>query len=129
MVDENTKERKKSMFEEIVTKEGLPRYQDILKERNEEIPEAPEGVEYRNPGIMESQIFTVLKVRLGSGRKSFSKLGSSYLSKVCALKVEGENQISLEKIEESIKIDNSVEAIYIIGLGYKLQSNKKLARG
>ena len=90
-------------------KEGLPRYQDILKERNEEIPEAPEGVEYRNPGIMESQIFTVLKVRLGSGRKSFSKLGSLYLSKVCALKVEGENQISLEKIEEPIKIDNSVE--------------------
>ena len=110
-------------------KEGLPRYQDILKERNEEIPTAPDGVEYRNPGIMESQIFTVLKVRLGSGRKSFSKLGASYLSKVCALKVEGENQISLEKIEEPIKIDNSVEAIYIIGLGYKLQSNKKLARG
>ena len=64
-------------------KEGLPRYQDILKERNEEIPDAPEGVEYRNPGIMESQIFTVLKVRLGSGRKSFSKLGASYLSSMC----------------------------------------------
>lgn len=58
---------------------------------------------------MESQIFTVLKVRLESGRKSFSKLGTSYLSKVCALMVEEKNEISLEKIEEPIKIDNSVE--------------------
>ena len=90
-------------------KEGLPRYQDVLKERKQEMPEAPEGIEYRNPGIMESQIFTVLKVRLGSGRKSFSKLGASYLAKVCALKVEEKNEISLEKIEEPIKIDNSVE--------------------
>lgn len=68
-------------------KDGLPRYQDVLKERNQEMPEAPKGIEYRNPGIMESQIFTVLKVRLGSGRKSFSKPGASYLAKVCALKV------------------------------------------
>lgn len=73
------------------------------------MPKAPEGIEYRNPGIMESQIFTVLKVRLGSGRKSFCKPGASYLAKVCALKVEEKNQITLEKIEEPIKIDNSVE--------------------
>ena len=105
-------------------KEGLPRYQDILKERNEEIPDAPEGVEYRNPGIMESQIFTVLKVRLGSGRKSFSKLGASYLSKVCALKVEGENQISLEEIEEPIKIDNSVEE-WIKAIEENVKKNKQ----
>ena len=90
-------------------KDGLPRYQDVLKERNQEMPKAPEGIEYRNPGIMESQIFTVLKVRLGSGRKSFCKQGASYLAKVCALKVEEKNQISLEKVEEPIKIDNSVE--------------------
>ena len=90
-------------------KEGLPRYQDVLKERKQEMPEAPAGIEYRNPGIMESQIFTVLKVRLGSGRKSFSKPGASYLAKVCALKVEEKNEINLEKIEMPIKIDNSVE--------------------
>ena len=90
-------------------KDGLPRYQDVLKEKNQEMPKAPEGIEYRNPGIMESQIFTVLKVRLGSGRKSFCKQGASYLAKVCALKVEEKNQISLEKVEEPIKIDNSVE--------------------
>ena len=103
---------------------NIPRYQYILKERKEEIPEAPEGVEYRNPGIMESQIFTVLKVRLGSGRKSFSKFGASYLSKVCALKEEGENQINLEKIEEPIKIDNSVEE-WIKSIEETVKKNKQ----
>lgn len=40
--------------------EGLPRYQDILEEKNIEMPEAPDGIEYRNPGIMESQILPYL---------------------------------------------------------------------
>ena len=105
-------------------KEGLPRYQDVLKERNQKMPKAPEGIEYRNPGIMESQIFTVLKVRLGSGRKSFCKIGASYLAKVCALKVEEKNEISLEKIEEPIKIDNSVEE-WINAIEEKIKSNKQ----
>lgn len=105
-------------------KEGLPRYQDVLKERNQKMPEAPEGIEYRNPGIMESQIFTVLKVRLGSGRKSFCKIGASYLAKVCALKVEEKNEISLEKIEEPIKIDNSVEE-WINAIEEKIKNNKQ----
>lgn len=105
-------------------KQGLPRYQDVLKERNQKMPEAPEGIEYRNPGIMESQIFTVLKVRLGSGRKSFCKIGASYLAKVCALKVEEKNEISLEKIEEPIKIDNSVEE-WINAIEEKIKNNKQ----
>ena len=105
-------------------KEGLPRYQDILKERNQEMPKAPEGIEYRNPGIMESQIFTVLKVRLGSGRKSFSKIGASYLAKVCAIKVEQKNDISLEKIEEPIEIDNRVEE-WISAIEENIKNNKQ----
>ena len=46
--------------------EGLPRYQDILEQQNRSMPEAPEGIEYKNPGIMESQIFTVLTKRFKS---------------------------------------------------------------
>ena len=41
--------------------EGLPRYK-----QNRTMPEAPEGIEYKNPGIMESQIFTVLTKRFKS---------------------------------------------------------------
>ena len=45
---------------------GLERYQDIV-----EVPEAPEGIEYRNMGTQESQIFSKLKKRFCSGRKDF----------------------------------------------------------
>lgn len=108
-------------------KEGLPRYQDILKEQNREVPKAPEGIEYRNPGIMESQIFTVLKVRLASGRKAFSKRGASYLAKVCAIKTENNGNIEIEKVEEPIKIDNSVEE-WINEIEENVRKNKKIHR-
>ena len=80
--------------------EGLPRYQDILEEKNIEMPEAPDGIEYRNPGIMESQIFTVLSKRFKSGRLSFGKIGATCLAKICASKVENKGVIELEKLEQ-----------------------------
>ena len=91
------------------------------------MPKAPEGIEYRNPGIMENQIFTVLEVRLSSGRKSFSKNGASYLSKVCAIKVANEGKIELEKIEEPIQIDNSIEE-YINEIEENVKKNKRIHR-
>ena len=108
-------------------KEGLPRYQDILKEQGKEMPEAPEGIEYRNMGTMESQIFSVLKVRLMSGRKAFAKKGASYLSKVCAEYSENKGDIELQKIESEIKIDNSVEE-WIKDIEEHVRRNKKLHR-
>lgn len=56
--------------------------------------------------------------------KSFSKLGASYLAKVCAVKVEGKNQITLDKIEEPIKIDNSVEE-WINAIEESIKNNKQ----
>lgn len=108
-------------------KNGLPRYQDILKEQGREMPKAPKNIEYRSMGTMESQIFTVLKVRLCSGRKSFLKKGASYLSKVCAIYCENNGEIELEKIENEIKIDNSVEE-YINEIEENVKRNKKMHR-
>lgn len=108
-------------------KEGLPRYQDILKEQDREIPQAPKGIEYRDMGTMESQIFTVLKVRLCSGRKAFAKKGASYLSKVCAEYTETNGNIELEKIENEVPIDNSVEE-WINEIEENVQRNKKMHR-
>lgn len=108
-------------------KNGLPRYQDILKERGRELPKAPEGIEYRNMGTMESQIFTVLKVRLMSGRKAFAKKGASYLSKVCALYHQEKGNIQLEKVEADIKIDNSVEE-WIKEIEETVRKNRKVHR-
>lgn len=88
-------------------KQDLERYQDVLKAQGKEVPEAPEGIEYRNMGTQESQIFSKLKVRLCSGRKSFSKYGANALSKVCVWVKEKEDWY--EELEEPIPIDTSVE--------------------
>lgn len=108
-------------------KNGLPRYQDILKEQGRELPQAPENIEYRNMGTMESQIFSVLKVRLCSGRKAFAKNGASYLSKVCALYSENVGNIEIEKIESAVPIDNSVEE-WINEIEENVKKNKKIHR-
>mgnify|MGYP001031475561 CR=1 FL=1 len=79
---------------------GLERYTDLV-----EVPEAPEGVEYRTMGTQESQIFSKLKKRFCSGRKAFSKHGANALSKVCVLN----EKISIDDIEEPIPIDTSVQ--------------------
>lgn len=108
-------------------KSGLPRYQDILKEQGKEMPEPPKDIEYRDMGTMESQIFTVLKVKLCSGRKAFLKLGASYLSKICAIYYEKNGEIELEKIESKIPIDNSVEE-WINEIEENVKKNKKIHR-
>ena len=79
---------------------GLERYQDIA-----EVLEAPEGVEYRNMGTQESQIFSKLKKRFCSGRKAFSEHGANALAKICVLS----EKFSLEELETPIPIDTSVE--------------------
>ncbi len=85
----------------------LERYQEVLKKQGKELPKAPEGIEYRNMGTQESQIFSFLKVKFCSGRKSFSVYGANALSKVCvALK---EKEEIFEEIERAIPIDTSVE--------------------
>lgn len=102
---------------------GLERYQDVLEKQGKHLPEAPEGVEYRKLGIMESQIFSVLKVRLTSGRKSFSKIGASHLSKVCAKYYENEGKIEIEEVVKRINIDTSDED-WIKEIEEKIKENK-----
>lgn len=78
----------------------LERYTDLV-----EVPEAPEGIEYRTMGTQESQIFSKLKNRFCSGRKAFGKHGANALAKVCVLS----EKFSLEELEQEIPIDTSVE--------------------
>lgn len=108
-------------------KNGLPRYQDILKEQGRELPKAPKDIEYRNMGTMESQIFSVLKVRLCSGRKAFAKNGANYLSKICALYNENFGNIEIEKIESNVPIDTSVYD-WIKEIEDNVRKNKKVNR-
>ena len=93
----------------------LARYQDIV-----EVPKAPEGIEYRNMGTQESQIFSKLKKRFCSGRKAFGEHGANALAKVCVLS----EKFSLEDIETPIPIDTSVED-WIKEIEENVKANKK----
>lgn len=94
---------------------GLERYQDVM-----EVPKAPEGIEYRNMGTQESQIFSKLKKRFCSGRKAFSIHGANALSKVCVLS----EKFKIDDIEEPIPIDTSVED-WIKEIENEVRKNKK----
>ena len=94
---------------------GLERYQDIV-----EVPEAPEGVEYRNMGTQESQIFSKLKKRFCSGRKAFSEHGANALAKICVLR----EKFKLEDIETEIPIDTSAEE-WISKLEENVRKNRR----
>ena len=85
----------------------LERYQDVLAKQGKELPKAPEGIEYRDMGTQESQIFSFLKVKFCSGRKSFCVHGANTLAKVCVSVKEKEK--IFEDLEKSIPIDTSVE--------------------
>ena len=78
----------------------LARYRELR-----EVPEAPEGVEYRTMGTQESQIFSKMKKRFCSGRKAFSKQGANALAKICVLS----EKFRLEELETPITMDTSVE--------------------
>lgn len=93
----------------------LARYQDVL-----DVPEEPEGVEYRNMGTQESQIFSKLKKRFCSGRKAFGKHGANALAKVCVLS----EKFKIDELEQPIPIDTSVED-WINGIESQVKATKK----
>lgn len=93
----------------------LERYQDLV-----EVPEAPEGIEYRNMGTQESQIFSKLKKRFCSGRKAFSISGANALSKVCVLS----EKFKIDELEKPIPIDTSVEE-WIKEIENNVKANKQ----
>ena len=94
------KEIKKLNKLESYLSNDLARYQDVVQ-----VSEAPEGMEYRNMGTQESQIFSKLKKRFCSGRKAFGIHGANALSKVCVLS----EKFKIDDLEEPIPIDTSVE--------------------
>ena len=96
---------------------GLERYQDVIKE----LPKAPEGLEYRNMGNAESNIYQVLSSKLSSKRKSFSLRGAMSVANVMKARILKRN--ILEKAREEIKIDNSEEE-WIKELEKKARKNK-----
>ena len=100
---------------ESYLRNDLARYQEVL-----EVPKAPEGIEYRNMGTQESQIFSKLKKRFCSGRKAFGKHGANALAKICVIS----EKFKIEDLEEPIPIDTSVED-WIKEIEKNVKKNKK----
>ena len=93
----------------------LARYQDLV-----EVPEAPKGIEYRNMGTQESQIFSKLKKRFCSGRKAFSIHGANALSKICVLS----EKFKIDDLEKEIPIDTSI-VNWINSIEKEIKKNKQ----
>ena len=115
IMQEITRDVQKLNKLESYLRNDLARYQDVL-----EVPKAPEGIEYRNMGTQESQIFSKLKKRFCSGRKAFGKHGANALAKICVIS----EKFKIEDLEEPIPIDTSVED-WIKEIEKNVKKNKK----
>lgn len=59
-------------------KEGLLPYQS----QGAELPEHLEGLEYRNMGMMENHVWSVIAKRMKHGHRSWSRRGGNHLAKI-----------------------------------------------
>lgn len=90
-------------------KTGLLSY----KSRGIELPEAPEGLEYRNLGTMESNIFTIIGNRMKGRRACWSINGGNNLARLLTLS-------ACRKLNETIS--NLTSAILGESYSYEIQT-------
>lgn len=77
-------------------RDGLLPYQ----KRGIDIPESPEGLEYRNMGTMENHIWSIIAKRMKHNHTSWSIRGGNHLAKILAKKCSGK----LNEVTDSLKI-------------------------
>ena len=109
--------------------DGLRNY----KNRIEELPESPEGIEYRNLGTMENHIWSIVARRMKHRHASWSKSGANHLVKLIAKKTSGRLKevtdrykqfvVDGEKIQEIEISLSSNKTPGIVGKGYEYPIN------
>ena len=93
-------------YDSIITNEGSPEEDDVkelrnylwnheyeianYKARGKEIPEAPEGIEYRNMGVQENQNCTVIGMRMKGKRKRWARESANNMIRLLYYKVNHE---------------------------------------
>ena len=85
------------------TRDGLLPYQA----RGLEIPESPKGLLYRNMGIVENHVWSVIAKRMKNNHTSWSDRGGNNLAKILAKKCSGK----LNEVFERIYIPEAVPVI------------------
>lgn len=89
-------------------KEGLLPYQS----QGLELPEHPEGLEYRNMGTMENHVWSVIARRMKHNHTSWSKRGGNHLAKILAKKCSGKLYEVTEKLKRPVFEEEQVEELY-----------------
>ena len=89
-------------------REGLLPYQS----QGLELPENPEGLEYRNMGTMENHVWSVLAKRMKHGHRSWSRRGGNHLAKILAKKCSGKLYEVTERLRRPVFEEEKVEELY-----------------
>lgn len=89
-------------------REGLLPYQS----QGVELPEHPEGLEYRNMGTMENHVWSVIARRMKHNHTSWSKRGGNHLAKILAKKCSGKLYEVTEKLKAPVFEEEQVEELY-----------------
>lgn len=89
-------------------KEGLLPYQS----QGLELPEHPEGLEYRNMGTMENHVWSVIARRMKHNHSSWSRRGGNHLAKILAKKCSGKLYEVTEKLKRPVFEEEQVEELY-----------------
>ncbi len=87
---------------------GLMPYQKQL----ETLPEAPEGLCYRNLGTMENHIWSIIARRMKHNHTSWSIRGGNNLAKLLAKKCSGKLYEVTEKLKRPVFDEAIVEPLY-----------------
>ena len=88
--------------------EGLVPYQS----QGLELPEHPEGLEYRNMGTMENHVWSVIARRMKHNHTSWSRRGGNHLAKILAKKCSGKLYEVTEKLKRPVFEEEKVEELY-----------------
>ena len=87
---------------------GLLPYQ----EQGLELPENPEGLEYRNMGTMENHVWSVIARRMKHNHTSWSRRGGNHLAKILAKKCSGRLYEVTERLRCPLFEEEKVEELY-----------------
>lgn len=105
--------------------DGLIPYQ----QRDIELPNLNNGLEYKNMGTMENHIWSVIAKRMKHNHTSWSYQGGNHLAKILAKKCSGKLYEVIERVKREIfeedKVDEIIEILgagrvpQIVGKGYE----------
>lgn len=89
-------------------REGLLPYQS----RGLELPEPPDGLEYKNMGTMENHVWSVIARRMKHNHTSWSRKGGNHLAKILAKKCSGKLHEVTEPLRRPVFEEEKVEELY-----------------